>query len=275
MNKNGTQPFLKWVGGKRWLLNTIRWLIPKEIQIYHEPFLGGGAIFFGLSFKKSYLSDINLELINTYTQVRNNVEFLIKKLKRKKINRKEFYQIRCKKFNDSIDQAVRFIYLNRTGFNGIYRVNKNGDFNVPFGCKPNTKLCETEALRKASIKLKKAKLRYEDFEEALDRVKSKDLVYIDPPYTVKHNNNGFVRYNESIFSWGDQLRLAWAIEKTLKRDAFVIISNALHNEIINIYEDFYLLKLTRPSNISARIDKRETVNEGVFLSKSLVSKIYY
>lgn len=266
-----TLPFLKWVGGKRWLLSIIKSLLPPKWNIYYEPFLGGGAIFFGILPDKALLSDKNPELINAYLQVRDDVDLLISKLNRKKISSEYFYKMRSKLFEDKIDQAVRFIYLNKTAFNGIYRVNLQGEFNVPFGCKPNTRLCESELLQKASLSLKPATLSCADFEESLERVKAEDLVYLDPPYTVKHNNNGFRRYNEAIFTWADQLRLAKAVQRIINRGAFVVLSNAYHLEILELYPNLHAISVSRASNLSADPKNRGPITEALLISDNLLS----
>lgn len=258
------QPFLKWPGGKRWVTSTLLQCFPQSYDRYYEPFLGGGAVFFALQPIRAVLSDINLELVNTYQEVRDNVEGVINKLSRLDISRELFHQLRSKKAVDKDEVAVRLIYLSKTAFNGMYRVNHHGEFNVPFGCKPNTRICDDQALKMASAVLSSASILHCDFEEALGDVSAGDLVYLDPPYTMSHSNNGFVRYNEAIFSWDDQRRLASTARRLAGRGAHVFVSNAAHESILALYPDFSVVELTRSSCISASSANRIPVKEYLF-----------
>ena len=220
----GGRPFLKWTGGKRWLAGTIRSLLPGKFNRYIEPFLGGGAAFFHLRPWPASLSDSNAELINAYEQVRDNVEEVIRRLSEFEICECAYEAMRSKVPRSNLMRAVRFLYLNRTAFNGIYRVNQEGHFNVPYGCKAGTVLCDETLLREASSALQRRRLLVCDFEDAINQARSGDLVYADPPYTTKHNNNGFRRYNEVIFSWEDQERLAECLQRASRRGVHVILS---------------------------------------------------
>tara|TARA_B100000315_G_scaffold252171_1_gene288384 strand:- start:9598 stop:10419 length:822 start_codon:yes stop_codon:yes gene_type:complete len=259
---------IKWVGGKRWLTKTIAELLPHDFRTYYEPFLGGGALFFNICPKKAVLSDINKDLINAYIQVNKNCERIVRALKRKKISEEYYYRIRNVKYKDDFRKAAQFLYLTKTSFNGIYRVNKKGEFNVPFGFKYCTPLCDRENFFKASKKLKNAALLSVDFDEALKGAKKRDLVYLDPPYTVKHDNNGFRKYNESIFTWEDQLRLANTAKRLNKIGAYVFISNAHHDEILKLYGGFKKITLSRHSVLSANANYRTPVKEILMVSKN-------
>ena len=149
------KPFLKWAGGKKRLLPRLLKFVPKEYNNYYEPFLGGGSLFFALRPKKAYLSDLNEELINTYTQVRNNVSEVIKHLKGMKYNKKSYYKIRDMKPKNNAKRAAKFIYLNKTCWNGLYRVNPQGEFNVPIGRYKNPTICDEENLKNVGKALKK------------------------------------------------------------------------------------------------------------------------
>src|SRR5438309_7200092 len=201
-------PLLKWPGGKRNLLNSILPLVPASFKRYYEPFLGGGALFFALEPQEAFLSDKNAELIHVYVQIRDNPDLVIRALRKLKNSKGNYYSIRSSNPRGDASRAARFIYLITLAFNGIYRVNLNGEFNVPYGYKKYLDPCDAERIRRASALLSKSVIHDQDFEEALAGADKGDLVYLDPPYTVAHGNNGFVKYNAKIFSWDDQLRLA-------------------------------------------------------------------
>ena len=208
-NINSTQisvkPFLRWAGGKNWLIKSIHNFLPNDgFNNYHEPFLGGGSVFFNLSQSgKAFLSDLNEELINTYEQVQQNVEGIIEQLREFKNNEDCYYETRdVSLFTTSESKAARFIFLNQTSFNGIYRVNLEGRYNVPFGFRSKNFL-EPENLRLVSQRLEKAVFRIGDFSECIKYVKKNDLVFLDPPYTITHNNNGFFKYNQKLFDKKD------------------------------------------------------------------------
>ena len=262
------EPFLKWPGGKRWLWRTLQALVPSHFNRYFEPFLGGGAIFFALCPKRAILSDINPDLMNTYIQVRDSVDDLIEGLSRLTINRRTYDRIRNTNPNNTVERAVRFIYLSKTAFNGMYRVNQQGLFNVPFAGQQHRKLFESQALRAASTRLQRRELRVGDFAESLAAARSGDLIYCDPPYTVLHNNNGFLRYNESLFSWSDQKRLAKLADDAARRGAWVIVSNARTDHVRTLYPDFDAITVYRSSCVSARADSRRRVSEFLFVSRT-------
>jgi DNA adenine methylase len=254
-------PFLKWTGGKRWLVSQIECLLPGQFNRYIEPFVGGGALFFHLRPWPASLSDINAELINAYQQVRDNVEEVIARLSRLQICPNLYSKIRGTSAPLPLAKAVRFLYLNRTAFNGIYRVNREGDFNVPFGCKTGTILCDETQLRNASRTLQNRQLMVADFAEVIKRAEAGDLVYADPPYTTKHDNNGFRRYNEVIFSWKDQERLAECCRQAVERGVHVIVSNANHRPLIQLYDGFCVKRVARHSSISGDTTGRCEVTE--------------
>ena len=199
------EAFLKWAGGKRWLCRSLAPFLKNSDGTYIEPFVGGGSAFFSVPCQRAILSDINPELMNTYRVVRDSVEELIQLLARLPANRRLFARIRREKCCNAVARAARFVYLNKTAFNGLFRVNKRGEFNVPYGCKHGTQVCEATKLRACSQALQKASLLTSDFRAVLEMASTADSVFVDPPYTVKHDNNGFRRYNEHIFSWQDQV----------------------------------------------------------------------
>jgi DNA adenine methylase len=258
-------PFLKWAGGKRWLITKSINVFPEKLEFnrYFEPFLGGGAVFFHLQPSNGFLSDINPDLINSYIVVRDSWADLIEiLLKYEKRHCKEFYySVRESKPETSLLRAARFIYLNRTCWNGLYRVNKNGDFNVPIGTK-NKVILKTDDFQGISKLLNKMEIGSCDFEETINKADEGDFVFIDPPYTVKHNLNGFLKYNETIFSWEDQMRLKTTVSKAINRGASVLILNADHSSIRTLYEGIgNKVTLERASVIAGDSKARGIFNE--------------
>ena len=263
-SKAVTKPFLKWPGGKRWLAVTIaRILRPRIRGRYFEPFLGGGAVFFALRPADATLSDINNDLMNVYRQVRDQPNKVLNCLKKMPITSEHYYHLRAENPDSGIKQAAKLLYLNRTAFGGIYRLNREGRFNVPYGGgERTTELLWSQNLVQSSSKaLRGVTLATSDFEEMVDMAVSGDAIYCDPAYTVAHENNGFVRYNERNFSWADQERLAAAAMRAHKRGVLVIVSNAYHPSIRKLYRQFTAKRLTRKSLVSTIVDARRTVHE--------------
>jgi DNA adenine methylase len=232
-------PFLKWPGGKRWLVNQYDHLFPSKYNRYLEPFLGGGAVFFYLTPAKAILSDSNRELVNAYQCIKKYPDKIERRLAslQKAHSESAYYRIRGMQPKDALERAIRFLYLNRTCFNGIYRVNLKGNFNVPIGTKDLVEY-PGDYLRNIANSLRGASIKTSDFEETIDKAKVGDFVFIDPPYTVMHNNNNFVKYNAKLFSWADQVRLASAIKRAARRGAAIMISNADHRSVRQLYADF-------------------------------------
>lgn len=258
----GTRPFLKWTGGKQWLTFVLKDLLSElGNRYYFEPFLGGGAVFFSLQPDSAYLSDSNSELIATFRAVRDSVESVIEELSDLKNNKTTFLRVRASTPARSVDRAVRMIYLNKTAFNGMYRVNQEGRFNVPFGQFSSVNICQEERLQAASDALAGATLRTESFQRALSKVKRGDLVYLDPPYVTTHNNNGFLKYNSRLFAWSDQQRLADLAEELRCMGAIVLISNAAHGPLLDLYPYFHAYYLQRHSLIGGGNDFRGSITE--------------
>lgn len=261
------QPFLKWPGGKRWLWKTLRGFAPTRFSTYFEPFLGGGAIFFSINPDVAVLSDVNPELINAHVQVRDHVEAVIAELKELSVSREDYRRMRAARFKSGLSQAVRFIYLSKTAFNGMYRVNRQGEFNVPFAGQLDRKLFDPEVLRAASRRLQGCTVLARDFSASLNAAKRGDFVYCDPPYTVLHNNNGFLRYNERLFSWSDQERLAGLARAAVARGVFVLVSNAGTEHVRQLYRGFDTIMAQRTSCISAIPTSRGRVSEFLFVGR--------
>lgn len=238
-------PFLKWAGGKRWLVSQQSYCVRLDAKRFLEPFLGSGAVYFHIEPKCAILSDLNSELISTYKALRDDPlkvkHYLL--AHQRMHNHEHYYRVREQNPRSAATRAARFIYLNRTCFNGLYRVNLNGVFNVPRGTK-NKVYLPTEDFEKISRLLHTAELVSCDFADTIDQAQEGDFLYIDPPYTVQHNNNNFLKYNEKIFSWADQKRLASFVTQAARRGASVLISNADHPCIHDLYAANYWQRLT-------------------------------
>jgi DNA adenine methylase len=258
-------PFIKWPGGKRWASRRIGELISVHLLgTYFEPFLGGGAVFFHVLPRRAILSDINEELIGVYRAIRANPEPVIRELSSKAVTKTNYYRVRAGEPQSASGKAARFLYLNRTAFGGIYRLNLDGKFNVPYGGGARTPemLWKTDALNLASTALQRATLKVSDFEPVIESAKSGDVVYCDPTYTVAHDNNGFIRYNERNFSWSDQERLADAAFRAASdRGVLVLISNAHHHSIKKLYRGASFETLSRMSAVTPHADQRRYVKE--------------
>jgi DNA adenine methylase len=262
--KIACKPLIKWPGGKRLLAHAILKLIPPKFGTYYEPFIGGGAVFFALQPNKAVLSDANAELINAYEQIRDNAEKLVDALRAFKNTEQDYYAVRAMLPKLPIRKAARFLYLNRLSFNGIHRVNSRGEFNVPYGKRQHLSVFDEELLFRTASVLKKAVLKNGDFEHMTRKAGKGDVVYFDPPYTVAHGKNGFLKYNENIFSWHDQQRLALHAKVLAGRGCRVIVSNADHVSIRQLYSDFHCQIVERPSVIAAISKHRGVVTECVF-----------
>lgn len=251
MNSAAT-PFLKWAGGKRWLWRQHREIFQVDYAKYFEPFLGGGAIFLGLQPHSAVLSDSNEDLVNVYLQLRDHWQAVRNRLKVHHENhcRDYYYEVRSTVAGDALTRAARFLYLNRTCWNGLYRVNLAGEFNVPMGTKSDV-FVESEDFAAVSRILKRATIMKSDFSDAMKLVGERDLVYVDPPYTVNHNSNGFLKYNEKIFSWADQERLAESVRSAADRGARIIVSQANHESIRELYAGLGEIGVVRRASVLA------------------------
>ena len=261
------KPFLRWAGGKSWFIDHLETLIEgKTFTNYYEPFLGGGSVFFSLSVTDAVatLSDANKELIDTYIAIRDNVEEVIQYFSSYENTSAFYYSLRAKEPADPFERAARFIYLNHTSYNGLYRVNRNGKYNVPFGNRKSDAL-DIEEIRKASIALRGVELISGDFENRTGLIQKDTLVFLDPPYTVSHNDNGFIQYNQSIFSIEDQQRLANYIQFIMERGAYFILTNAAHDSIREIFANCgQSMLVERQSLIGGKKAKRGLTSELVF-----------
>lgn len=270
-------PFVKWAGGKRKLAPLLIETFPKEFNPeknrYFEPFIGGGALMFALGNPESpiyipgknlYINDMNPELTNTYEVIRDNVSSLIKELEvlSKKINEKTFYEIRETVPRAKVARAARFIYLNKTCFNGLWRVNSKGQFNVPFGKSKNTTLYIEENLRACSKRLKGATITNLSFEDAVARARKGDLVYFDPPYIPLSASASFSAYAKEGFGVQEQQILAGTIEKLTKKGVYVLLSNSDTTLTRKIFKkSLTLRKILMRRSISSSGSTRNSVYE--------------
>jgi len=262
------KPFLKWAGGKRQLLSVIKQLVPDFKNRYWEPFLGGGALFFALRPERACLSDVNKELIHTYICVRDKPEELISVLRNyqrlhweheDKGKEKEFYNrvrvLNVERLGD-VERAARFIYLNKTCWNGLYRVNKKGEFNVPMGRYRRPKICDEKNILMASKILRGKEIICADFEEVLAGASEGDFVYLDPPY-FSPKGIGFTQYNEEDFTFEDHLRLARVFRELDEKGCYVLLSNSYSEEIVLLYENYNMVSFKTSRFINSDAQKRK------------------
>lgn len=267
------KPFVKWVGGKRQLLKQFRLLnlyppanFDPKLNKYFEPFVGGGAVFFDLLPEKAELSDLNSELVTTYNVIKNNVDTLIKSLKKHKYEKEYYLKMRAKnpKELSDVEVASRFIYLNRTGFNGMYRVNSKGGFNVPFGRYNNPIICDEKNLRRVSKALQKVSINHQDYKEVLKNAKKGDFIYFDPPYYPISKTASFTSYTAESFLEDEQTELRNTFAELHKRGCFVMLSNSDTPFINKIYSEIPSAKITKVEAgraINSKGSKRGKITE--------------
>lgn len=262
------KPFVKWAGGKRQLISQMNQFFPKSYNKYVEPFVGGGAIFFYLLPKKAILIDINKELINTYEIIKNNVSDLIKSLEKHKNEKEYYYKIRNADRNpevfnqwSNIEKASRTIYMNRCCYNGLYRVNSKGQFNVPFGKYKNPKFCDEENLIAVHKILKNIQLVNDTFEKCLNFAEKDDFVYFDPPYVPISDSANFTSYTKDNFNQDDQLKLYEVFKMLDQRGCKVMLSNSYSKFILDLYNDFKINILQAKRAINSDATKRGEIRE--------------
>lgn len=243
------RPFLKWAGGKRQLVPEITKHVPRKYNTYYEPFLGGGALLFELQPKNAVISDSNLELINCYEVIRDQLNELIEDLRDHKYKNEESYYYNIRGWDRNFDEyksmlpvkrASRIIYLNKTCYNGLFRVNSQGQFNVPFGKYKNPNVLDEAVLRAVSnyLSSKEVKILNIDFEKAVKSAKKDDFVYLDPPYDPISDTAFFTGYDINGFNKDEQKRLKQVFDELTKRGCKVLLSNACTGFIINLYGDY-------------------------------------
>ncbi len=244
------QPFVKWVGGKRQLIPTLLSHLPKEYKIndncYYEPFVGGGSLLFALQPKLAFINDINSELINVYQVIKNWLDALIDDLNQHKYEKDYFQAIRewdrkqDYQSKTPVQRASRIIYLNKTCFNGLYRVNNKGHFNVPFGSYKNPTILDKDNLIAVNqyFNTHQVMLLNLDFQEAVKDAKKGDFIYLDPPYDPGVKNEKFTKYDKTVFGREEQIRLKKTFDDLNSRGCYVLLSNACTEFIIDLYKDY-------------------------------------
>lgn len=260
-------PFLKWAGGKTQLLGSILARLPARMERYHEPFIGGGAVFFALAaqgrFKSAVLADRNEGLIELYSVVRDHVGALIERLQPHRYEEAYYYEVRAQDpaSLDPIARAARLVFLNRTGFNGLYRVNRKGQFNVPFGRYTNPRICDEVGLRAASAALAGVELRVADFEEVVAGAKPGDAVYFDPPYYPVSASSSFTAYDPYPFREPEQQRLAGVHRALGERGVFALLSNSDTPFTRALYDGLDVETIEASRNINSVGSKRGKITE--------------
>jgi DNA adenine methylase len=268
------RPILKWAGGKSRLVPRILQLLPERMETYYEPFAGGAAVLFSLAhaqrFERAVLSDRNRDLVDVYRAVKSKVRSLIDVLGTYSHNRDEYYRIRAldPAKLDLVERAARIIYLNRTGYNGLYRVNSSGRFNVPFGRYKDPKFCDPPRLLAAAQVLKPVHLEVADFEEICSEAKAGDGVYFDPPYLPVSRTSSFAAYHHETFSIEDHERLARAFARLETKGVATLLSNSSTPVSKKLYKNFkyQTVQVTRP--INSRASGRGTVPELLVVSRT-------
>ncbi len=270
-------PVVKWVGGKRQILEHILPLVPKQFNTYYEPFLGGGAVLFWLQPNKAVINDINYELINVYKVIKDEVDDLILTLKQhdevykqKDFAKDYFYKVRKldrqrQIYNQltRVEKAARVIFLNKTCFNGLYRVNRSGQFNAPFGYYQNPNIVNAQTLRAVSAYLNGAnvEIRCDDFETVLKKAEKGDFAYLDPPYHPVSDTASFTSYDREGFNKEDQIRLSMVCRYLDAKGVKFLLSNSATDLIIDLYEDYEIDIVRAKRVVNVRADGRGEVNE--------------
>lgn len=274
-NTKKAKPFIKWVGGKGQLLKQLEALMPKQYNNYFEPFVGGGAVFFEISPKKSHINDINKTLIATYGYIKDDVDTLITKLAKleKKYlaqdteNRKEFYYSIREKYNslshEDFERSLYFLFLNKTAFNGLYRENSSGGFNVPIGSYKNPTIANGDNLRRVSKSLVNTKITNGSFVDAVKNAKAGDFVYFDPPYHPLSETSSFTSYSKDDFSADDQIKLRDLFVELDKKGVHLMLSNSSAPFIQEIYEGYNQVPVYANRMINSKSDKRGKIPEVV------------
>ncbi len=275
---DSARPVLKWAGGKAKLAESICALLPEKIETYYEPFVGGAAVFFTLAqqegrFRRAVLSDSNPELINLYQALKTDVESVIDALQDWQYSEEEFYRVRDEyRPRKPVKRAARTIYLNKTGYNGLYRVNRSGQFNVPFGRHTNPTICDEHNLRLVSKCLEMVELVEDDFEKVCKRAKLGDAVYFDPPYMPMSQTAYFTSYAKQPFGIEEHKRLARTFAQLAERDVVAVLSNSDTPETRELYRDWSSRNLQVPRAINSRASARGPVSELLVINRPKQAK---
>ena len=260
---NGLKPLIKWAGGKSALVSTLKMFLPNSFNRYCEPFIGGGALYWDLSKENSIISDSNEELIHFYKTVRDCPGELYDIVSRMVVSEDEYYKIRA--LNplslDDIRRAARFIYLNKTCYNGLYRVNRRNQFNTPFGKKENINIIDRERLQSASELLQTTQILCGDYTETLELLGENDFVYLDPPYLAVSKYSDFNRYTNNFFVYEDQLILSEVFKKLTQKGVFALMSNSYNKKFFHLYQDFNIKEVFASRQINCKSMGRGKIKE--------------
>ena len=258
-------PFLKWAGGKSQLLKQYQPHIPPRERFgrYFEPFIGSAAVFFHLQPPQACLGDINESLVEVYQVVRQDVENLIIALKKHRNEKTYYYRVRNQNPDklSQVERAARLIFLNKTCYNGLYRENSTGEFNVPFGRYKNPTICDEDRLRTAACALQNVNLRVADFQEAVEPAQAGDFIYFDPPYVPLNATSSFTSYNKFGFDYDDQLRLAETFRKLDQRGCYVMLSNSSTEIVSELYKGYKHYNIKARRSINSKADGRGPITE--------------
>ena len=271
LERQPAKPFLKWVGGKRQLLWAIRERVPEKFERYFEPFLGGGAVFFdlmstrGSTGRPPVLADTNARLIRAYKGVRDDVEKVLRSLKNRGKTKEDYYRTRDEDIDSKksdAEVAAWLIYLNKTGYNGLYRVNSKNRFNVPFGRYEKPAFYDPETLRRCSDALANADIRLDDFEKAVAKAKRNDFVYFDPPYVPLSATSSFASYTKGGFDLDEQRRLRDLARSLKKRGVYVLLSNSSAPEVFELYKSGFTITPVQATRVvNSKASRRGSVTE--------------
>jgi DNA adenine methylase len=265
------EPVLKWAGGKRRLIQHIIRLLPLDYnhRIYHEPFFGGGALFFALKPTKGSINDINPRLINFYRVVRDDPEGLIETAMEYRYEKETFYKLRAYYNRASLgptEDAALTLYLNKTAFNGLYRVNSKGEFNVPFGRYTNPTIVDKDRIRAASRQLQNIEILQNDFTYVVEKAEEGNICYFDPPYLPLSDTANFTSYVRDGFTWADQVRLRDACIKLHEKGVLFVLSNSYVEKLVDFYRDvsdFEIHVVQANRAINSKATSRGPVNEAL------------
>ncbi|MCZ6673452.1 MAG: Dam family site-specific DNA-(adenine-N6)-methyltransferase [Verrucomicrobia bacterium] len=269
------RPLIRWVGGKRLIVPKLLDLLPKTFGTYFEPMIGSGALFFSLRPKRAVLGDINPELINFYKVIKDNHDGFYRAVQKLRASKRNYYTMRVSKPVSPLGKAVRFFYLIRLSWNGLYRVNRDGEFNVPFGGRCPEDLIAIQVILNAADALRKARLVGGDFEKTTAIARAGDLVYLDPPYPKGAvADNGFDRYHKTKFTLDEHKRLFAHARRLANRGVYVLLTEAPTERIIGLYDGEFNIQLVKSQSlIAADCEFRGSVNEAVITSYKVIESI--
>ncbi len=262
------KPVIKWVGGKRQLVDDIKKNIPKNFNTYFEPFIGGGAVFFELKKQNSIINDYNPELTNMYEVIKNNPKELIQDLQKHQNSEEYYYHLRALDRDpkvyaklSKVEKASRFIFLNKTGYNGLYQVNKKGQNNVPYGRYKNPTIYEEENILKCSSLLQSTTILTGDFENVKEYIKEGDFVYFDPPYVPLNTTSSFTAYTDKGFDDDMQFRLKELCDNIDTIGAYFLLSNSYTDFILDLYKNYDIVTVQTNRAVNCKAEKRGKIKE--------------